>query len=344
MATVDVKNVQKHFGAHSVIRSLDLQVRSGEFMVLVGPSGCGKSTLLRMVAGLEDVSGGSISIDGRVVNDLSPKERGVAMVFQNYALYPHMTVRDNMAFALKMAKLPPAEIERRVMDAAKILDIEAQLAKKPGQLSGGQKQRVAMGRAMVRQPAVFLFDEPLSNLDAQLRVKMRSEISLLHRRLHSTIIYVTHDQVEAMTLADRVAVMHHGHLEQVGPPLEVYRDPQTRFVASFIGTPSMNFLPVAEFPGTPPAGAASFGFRPEKTVLGRPAADDLLALGQGIVRLIEPLGVTAHVHLARGEATLVAELKSEPFPELDASVPLAVAPRDLFFFAADGRRVNGPGR
>lgn len=342
MATVDVRDVKKNYGNQPVIHHLDLQIRSGEFMVLVGPSGCGKSTLLRMVAGLEEITAGSISIDGKVVNDLSPKERGVAMVFQNYALYPHMTVWDNMAFSLKLSKIPAAEIKSRVSDAAKILAIEEHLTKKPSQLSGGQKQRVAMGRAMVRQPAVFLFDEPLSNLDAQLRVKMRSEISLLHRRLRSTIIYVTHDQVEAMTLADRVAVMYKGKLEQVGPPLEVYHQPQTKFVASFIGTPSMNLLPVSAFPGTPPAGTVTVGFRPENTLLGKAGNDSALALGEGAVSLVEPLGVTAHIHISLGRDTVVAEMKTAPFPAIDSRLTLSVEKKDLFFFDAEDRRIGGP--
>lgn len=345
MAQVDVSQVKKSYGNQSVIHGLDLNIRSGEFMVLVGPSGCGKSTLLRMVAGLEEITEGSISIDGKVVNSLSPKERGVAMVFQNYALYPHMTVWDNMAFSLKLSKLPHAEIEKRVREAAKVLAIEDHLKKKPGQLSGGQKQRVAMGRAMVRQPSVFLFDEPLSNLDAQLRVKMRSEISMLHRRLKSTIIYVTHDQVEAMTLADRVAILYKGKLEQVGAPLEVYHNPKTKFVASFIGTPSMNFMNAANFPRKTPSGTTEVGFRPEVTMLkvesDGASAQDSIALGRGRVTLVEPLGLTALVHLSLGNETVVAEMRKGPFPEIDSECDVSISQKQLFFFDREGNRVQG---
>jgi len=335
MAAVEIEKIKKKYGDNTVLHQIDLGIKPGEFVVLVGPSGCGKSTLLRMIAGLEPITGGTLSIGGKVVNDLSPQDRGVAMVFQNYALYPHMSVRDNMAFSLKLAKVPAKEIESRVNDAAAILGIQDHLPKKPGQLSGGQKQRVAMGRAMVRRPAVFLFDEPLSNLDAQLRVKMRSEISLLHRRLNSTIVYVTHDQVEAMTLADRVAVMNKGYLEQVGPPMELYKNPRTRFVASFIGTPSMNFVPVAAFPGTSPAGTDSVGFRPEATRLDGKG----MSLGQGIVTLVEPLGSTAYVHLKVGENALIAEQKAAPFPDLEAKVAVGVDEKEFFFFDREGKRL-----
>lgn len=335
MAAVEIGKVQKKYGDNTVLHQIDLGIKAGEFVVLVGPSGCGKSTLLRMVAGLEPITAGTISIGGKIVNDLSPQERGVAMVFQNYALYPHMTVRDNMAFSLKLAKVPTSEINTRVNDAAEILGIQDHLPKKPGQLSGGQKQRVAMGRAMVRRPAVFLFDEPLSNLDAQLRVKMRSEISLLHRKLNSTILYVTHDQVEAMTLADRVAVMHRGYLEQVGPPMELYRNPRTRFVASFIGTPSMNFVPVSAFPGTAPAGTDSVGFRPEATCLDGKG----LCFGEGTVTLVEPLGSTAYVHIKVGDHALIAEQKSAPFPKLESRVAVSADEKELFFFDKEGKRL-----
>ncbi|NNN05713.1 MAG: ATP-binding cassette domain-containing protein, partial [Elusimicrobia bacterium] len=252
MADVELTRVRKSFGAVTILHELSLTARSGEFLVLVGPSGCGKSTLLRLVAGLETPTAGQVTIGGRRVDGLNPKDRGVAMVFQNYALYPHMTVRENMGFALKLAGVPRAEIAARTDEAARVLSLETQLDKKPGQLSGGQKQRVAMGRAMTRRPQVFLFDEPLSNLDAQLRVQMRAEIARLHRTLKSTVIYVTHDQVEAMTLADRIAVLRGGRVEQIGAPLDVYHDPSTRFVAQFIGTPAMNFLPAS----AAPAGAA----------------------------------------------------------------------------------------
>lgn len=335
-----MSQVKKSYGNQAVIHGLDLKIRSGEFMVLVGPSGCGKSTLLRMVAGLEDITEGQLLIDGQLVNHLSPKERGVAMVFQNYALYPHMTVWDNMAFSLKLSKLPNEEIERRVTEAAKILAIDNHLKKKPNQLSGGQKQRVAMGRAMVRHPKVFLFDEPLSNLDAQLRVKMRSEISMLHRRLKSTIIYVTHDQVEAMTLADRVAILYQGKLEQVGAPLEVYHNPRTKFVASFIGTPSMNFVKKEGFVRSTPVGTYEIGFRPETTAIGSPTPGRF-SLGKGKVTLVEPLGLTALVHLAWRQETIVVELKTGPFPEIDSECEITLSEKDLFFFDQEGRRVEG---
>jgi multiple sugar transport system ATP-binding protein len=242
VAAVQLTAVQKAFGEVQVLRDIDLEVRDGEFMVFVGPSGCGKSTLLRVIAGLEDITGGTLTIGGRVVNDVPPAERGIAMVFQSYALYPHMDLFENMAFGLKLAKLPKAEIDSSVQNAAKILHIEHLLARKPKDLSGGQRQRVAIGRAIVRKPEVFLFDEPLSNLDAALRVKMRYEFAKLHEELKTTMIYVTHDQVEAMTLADRIVVLSAGRIEQVGSPLELYEHPDNLFVAGFIGSPKMNFI------------------------------------------------------------------------------------------------------
>ncbi len=242
MAQVTLNNLVKAYALHQVMHGVSFEVAHGEFVALVGPSGCGKSTLLRMIAGLEEVSGGTISIAGRVVNDVEPKDRDVAMVFQNYALYPHMTVRDNMGFSLKLRNVPAAEMKARVEEAAAILGLTDYLERMPRQLSGGQRQRVAMGRAIVRQPAVFLFDEPLSNLDASLRVQMRAEIRALHDRLGSTSIFVTHDQVEAMTMADRIVVLRAGKLEQAGAPLDLYDRPGNTFVASFIGSPAMNLL------------------------------------------------------------------------------------------------------
>ena len=243
MAGVAIRQVHKHFGSTHVIRGVDVEIADGEFCVLVGPSGCGKSTLLRMIAGLEQISEGEIAIGGRVVNRLMPKERDIAMVFQNYALYPHMTVRDNMSFALVLAKLGNADVEARVARAAGILGLDKLLGRYPRQLSGGQRQRVAMGRAIVRNPQVFLFDEPLSNLDAKLRVQMRTEIRELHQRLKTTSIYVTHDQIEAMTMADKIVVMRDGVVEQIGDPLTLYDRPANTFVAGFIGSPAMNMLP-----------------------------------------------------------------------------------------------------
>src|SRR5229473_4194828 len=244
MAQVHLRGVKKSYDNKlEVIHGIDMEIADGEFIVIVGPSGCGKSTLLRMVAGLERITGGEVSIGERVVNELEPKDRDIAMVFQNYALYPHMSVYDNMAYGLKIRGMSKDEIERRVQKAAKTLELGTFLQRRPRQLSGGQRQRVAMGRAIVREPAVFLFDEPLSNLDAKLRVQMRAELQSLHRRLGTTSLYVTHDQVEAMTLAQRMIVMNAGRAEQIGTPMEVYENPQTMFVAGFIGSPAMNFLP-----------------------------------------------------------------------------------------------------
>src|SRR6476659_7465674 len=242
MAEVALRQVVKKYGDVEAVRSIDLDIPNNEFVVLVGPSGCGKSTTLRMIAGLEEITSGDISIGGKVVNDLQTKDRDIAMVFQNYALYPHMTAFDNMAFGLKLRKFPKAEIRQRVDNAARILDITELLGRRPKQLSGGQRQRVAMGRAIVRNPKVFLFDEPLSNLDAKLRVQMRTEIKRIHQKVKTTTVYVTHDQVEAMPLADRVVVMHSGKIEQMGTPNDLYHHPKTRFVAGFIGSPAMNLV------------------------------------------------------------------------------------------------------
>ena len=243
MAEVKLRKIVKKYDEVEAVRGIDLDIADHEFVVLVGPSGCGKSTTLRMIAGLEDITGGDILIGGHVVNDVPPKDRDIAMVFQNYALYPHMTVAQNMSFGLRLKRYPKAEIKKRVDEAARILDIKELLERKPKALSGGQRQRVAMGRAIVRNPKVFLFDEPLSNLDAKLRVQMRTEIKKVHQQVRTTTVYVTHDQVEAMTLADRVVVMNHGIIEQVGTPQELYHSPKTRFVAGFIGSPAMNFIP-----------------------------------------------------------------------------------------------------
>ena len=243
MADVSIRKVFKRYDSVEAVRGIDLEIKDHEFVVLVGPSGCGKSTTLRMIAGLEEITAGEIAIDDIVVNDVPPKDRDIAMVFQNYALYPHMTVAENMSFGLRLKRFPKPEIKARVDEAARILDITELLDRKPKALSGGQRQRVAMGRAIVRHPKVFLFDEPLSNLDAKLRVQMRTEIKRVHQKVKTTTVYVTHDQVEAMTLADRVVVMNHGVIEQVGPPNELYHAPLTKFVAGFIGSPAMNFIP-----------------------------------------------------------------------------------------------------
>ncbi len=307
MATVSIRGVKKAFGSTPILHGVSIEIADGEFTVLVGPSGCGKSTLLRMIAGLEEIDGGEVAIGGRVVNKVPPKQRDIAMVFQNYALYPHMTVRDNMAFSLKLARAPQAAMDERVGRAAAILGLDGLLDRYPRQLSGGQRQRVAMGRAIVRDPQVFLFDEPLSNLDAKLRVQTRAELKDLHQRLRTTTIYVTHDQIEAMTMADKIVVMNAGRVEQTGSPLELYDHPANRFVAGFIGSPAMNFLP-----GTVEAG----GFRAEGGSLwplshardvGRPAVYGVrpehlqLAANDGVgvpllVQVVEPTGSETQVH------------------------------------------------
>ncbi len=291
MGRITLSKVSKSFGSVDVIPPLDLEIEDGEFVVFVGPSGCGKSTLLRLIAGLEDVSGGVISIDGADATRTPPARRGLAMVFQSYALYPHMTVRKNISFPLKMAGLDAAEQERRVAAAAEVLNLTDYLERRPGQLSGGQRQRVAIGRAIVREPSAFLFDEPLSNLDAALRVGMRLEISELHDRLKTTMIYVTHDQVEAMTMADKIVVLQAGRIEQVGSPLELYRTPRNRFVAGFIGSPRMNFIEGDE---ASRRGAATIGVRPEHI-----AASAEGGAWRGRVGVAEHLGSDTffHVHV-----------------------------------------------
>ena len=303
MATLSLKNVKKRFGATEVIHGVDVDINDGEFIVIVGPSGCGKSTLLRMVAGLESVSEGEIQIDEQRVNEKEPMDRDIAMVFQNYALYPHMSVRQNMAYGLKIAGKPKAEIDQRVDEAAQLLQLESYLDRKPRQLSGGQRQRVAMGRAIVREPSVFLFDEPLSNLDAKLRVQMRVEIRELQARLGITALYVTHDQVEAMTMADRMIVMNGGIAEQIGTPLEVYERPQTLFAAQFIGSPSMNIIDGQAKDGqvilengatlkfdVDHTGLVKVGLRPEHLVPDAKGPIELLA------SLAEPLGANTLIH------------------------------------------------
>ena len=319
MANVRYQEVVKRFGETLVIPGFDLDIADKEFLVLVGPSGCGKSTLLRLLAGLEELTAGGISIDDRPVNDLPPKDRDIAMVFQNYALYPHMNVRRNMAFGLKMRKFGKDEIDQRVREAARILEIEHLLDRKPAQLSGGQRQRVAMGRAIVRKPKVFLFDEPLSNLDAKLRVQMRLEIKALHRRLQTTIVYVTHDQVEAMTLADRIAIVHEGELQQVDTPNTVYNRPVNCFVAGFIGSPTMNFVPAQVIDGRVDAGVFSLpvpqhmekpsgdkvqvGIRPEHIcVVPHPEREEIAV--QATAELIEELGSHSIVYTVAGDHRL----------------------------------------
>ncbi|MCF3641776.1 sn-glycerol-3-phosphate ABC transporter ATP-binding protein UgpC [Rhizobium sp. TRM95111] len=295
MADVRLTDIRKRFGALEIIKGIDLSIEAGEFVVFVGPSGCGKSTLLRMIAGLEDITSGALAIGGKVMNDVDPSKRGIAMVFQSYALYPHMSVRENMGFALRFAGMAKAEIERRVADAARILELGPLMERKPKALSGGQRQRVAIGRAIVRNPDVFLFDEPLSNLDAELRVHMRVEIAKLHKELKSTIIYVTHDQVEAMTLADKIVVLRAGEVEQVGAPLDLYDDPANTFVAGFIGSPRMNFLKASVISAE--AGCVTV------SLVNQPTAKLTLAVASGTVKAGDEVsvGVRPEHFLAAGE-------------------------------------------
>jgi multiple sugar transport system ATP-binding protein len=322
MASVSFRNVEKTFGATAVIHGITFDIADGEFTVLVGPSGCGKSTLLRMLAGLEEISGGTISIDGKVVNEVESKDRDIAMVFQSYALYPHMTVAENMGFSLRLRRADARRIAERVAQAAKILNLEAYLQRYPRELSGGQRQRVAMGRAIVRDPKVFLFDEPLSNLDAKLRVAMRAEIKALHQRLKTTTVYVTHDQVEAMTMADRIVVMHDGRIEQIGTPLELYDHPANLFVAQFIGSPAMNVVtgtvrrtdgrawmeaeggthwPLPATDGLADGQAVTYGVRPEHLTVG---ATDAPVPAEVIV--VEPTGAETELLLKAGAAQVLA--------------------------------------
>jgi ABC-type sugar transport system ATPase subunit len=368
MAGLDIAKLNKSYGSAEILKDIDLSIADGEFVVLVGPSGCGKSTLLRMIAGLETISSGALTIGGRRVNDLPPAKRGIAMVFQSYALYPHMDVYGNMAFGLKFAGTPKAEIEARVAEAARILQLEPLLKRRPRDLSGGQRQRVAIGRAIVRHPEVFLFDEPLSNLDAALRVATRIEIAKLHKLLKATIVYVTHDQVEAMTLADKIVVMNKGRIEQVGKPLDLYYKPANLFVAGFIGSPAMNILPgtvagidaggvmidigrgagagaslrLAAAPGVAAGDAVSVGIRPEHLKLGSaPQTESAIRL-DGTLDLIERLGETgyAYVRLASG-ATAVAEIKGDIGVEAGAQVVLTASASDAHLFDAQGRALRG---
>ncbi|MBP1807490.1 ABC transporter ATP-binding protein [Rubellimicrobium aerolatum] len=357
MAGVTLRSVRKAFGSVETIHGVDLDVRDGEFVVFVGPSGCGKSTLLRMIAGLEDVTAGEVAIGGRVVNDVEPADRGTAMVFQSYALYPHMTVAQNLSFGLRMNGNPREDTERRVAQAARILQIEPLLGRRPRALSGGQRQRVAIGRAIVREPEVFLFDEPLSNLDAELRVQMRVEIARLHGELGTTMIYVTHDQTEAMTLADRIVVLRAGRVEQIGRPLDLYDHPVNQFVAGFIGSPRMNFLAAESLGGgrlrlTGQGGAeialpAAQGLAPgQRATLGiRP--EHVLGAGQGecdlplVVDVAEHLGATSYLYgnTKAGEPLVVqagAARGAHAGDRLTISIPAARA----YLFDPDGRRMT----
>ena len=345
MGTVAIKGVGKRFGTLDVVQGVDLEIAHGAFVALVGPSGCGKSTLLRMIAGLEQVSRGEIEIAGRVVTDLPPKQRNIAMVFQNYALYPHMTVAQNMSFSLRIKRALQSEISRQVQRASGILGLDALLARLPRQLSGGQRQRVAMGRAIVREPALFLFDEPLSNLDAKLRVQMRSEIKDLHQRLGTTTIYVTHDQVEAMTMADTVVVMRDGRVEQIGAPLDLYDRPRNVFVAGFVGSPAMNFLTgemtqhgfrtpdgtVLPTAATPP-GAVTYGVRPEHLRL---AADGI----EVTVVTVQPTGAETQVVTRLGTQPLVLALRDRQVLRPGDLLRVLPDPGAVHLFDARGERL-----
>lgn len=342
MATVEVRNVRKAFGPVEVLHGVSVDIADGEFVVLVGPSGCGKSTLLRMLAGLENITSGEIAIGGRVVNSVPPKDRDIAMVFQNYALYPHMTVYDNMAFSLTLAKAPKSLMDEEVGRAAKILGLEQLLHRFPRQLSGGQRQRVAMGRAIVRNPQVFLFDEPLSNLDAKLRVQMRSEIKELHQRLKVTTVYVTHDQIEAMTMADKIVVMNNGYIEQAGPPLELYDRPANLFVAGFIGSPAMNMLKGTVSGGTlrtddgtnwplpingarPKEGPAIYGVRPEHLRIDSEGI-------KATVQVVEPTGSETQVLMKVGSQSMIGAFRERVSAKPGEILPVRPDPALVHLF------------
>ncbi len=349
MANLALRELVKTYDQTEVLHGISLDIADGEFVVFVGPSGCGKSTTLRLIAGLEDATSGTIEIGGRTVNNLEPKDRDIAMVFQNYAIYPHMTVRKNIGFGLRTSKLPKADREKRIDDVAQILDMTDLLDRKPSQLSGGQRQRVAIGRAMVRDPAVFLFDEPLSNLDAQLRTQMRLEIKKLHQRVGNTIVFVTHDQVEAMTMADRIVIMKDGHIQQVGTPEEVYRNPANTFVAEFIGAPSMNMLK-AQAAGGEIRLDAGGTVKPEGTVKDGQAMlvgvrpDDLtpdgaMPLVEGVVTVREPLGHETLIYVDIGTQEVIAKADGRNPPEVGATVTLYAAADTLHLFDADSGQV-----
>ena len=350
MASVELHNIHKAYGALTVIHDISLAIEDGEFIALVGPSGCGKSTLLRMIAGLEEITDGDVSIGGQVVNAMTPRERNIAMVFQSYALYPHMTVAQNMGFNLKLSGETKQVIEQRVNEAARMLDLTKLLDRKPAQLSGGQRQRVAMGRAIVRNPAVFLFDEPLSNLDAKLRVQMRSEIKALHQKVQTTSIYVTHDQIEAMTLADRIVVLNQGNIEQQGTPIELYRKPANLFVAGFIGSPAMNFLdgvvdgvegaPAVRLKDSTPIRIADerkvkagqsvkIGLRPEHLSLGSNGSP---LTGQTL--LVEPTGAQTHVLFDLAGDQVTAVVDGEAPVRYGQPLNVSISPEQVYVFDA----------
>ena len=354
MATLQLKQIKKSFGETDVIKGVDLEVKDREFVVFVGPSGCGKSTLMRMIAGLESATSGDILIDGQRMNDVGPADRGLAMVFQSYALYPHMTVEDNMGFSMRLAKVPKEERRQKVLEAAQILQLEPLLDRKPKALSGGQRQRVAIGRAIVRNPSIFLFDEPLSNLDAALRVQMRIELARLHEELDATMIYVTHDQIEAMTMADKIVVLQGGEIEQVGSPMELYHHPRNRFVAGFIGSPKMNFLPVevveadarsvsvklpgggmtkvpVDGQGLRPGAALELGIRPEHLVL-----DDDQGPLTGEIQVLERLGGQTSLYVQMGDLMVTIMADGDVTHRVHDKVRFGFSPGRAHLFDGDG--------
>ena len=368
MATLELRNVNKSYGSGlaDTLKNIEISIDSGEFLILVGPSGCGKSTLMNCIAGLEDISGGAILVEGQDISGMSPKDRDIAMVFQSYALYPTMTVKDNIAFGLKMRKMAPAAIEEEVARVAKLLQIEHLLARKPGQLSGGQQQRVAMGRALARRPKIYLFDEPLSNLDAKLRVEMRTEIKLMHQRLKTTTVYVTHDQIEAMTLGDKVAVMKDGIIQQFGTPREIYNDPANLFVASFIGSPPMNFIPLriqhrdGQCYGLLDSGQARCelplgvveGLDGRELILGvRPEQIQLAGAGSGAtpqlraeVEVIEPTGPDTLVFVELNQTKVCCRLAPDDAPRVGQTLELQFDPSKVLLFDGQSGERLLPGK
>jgi multiple sugar transport system ATP-binding protein len=335
MAAISIRNLDKAYGKTRVLHGINLEIADNSFVVFVGPSGCGKSTLLRTIAGLEEKERGEILLDGRDISDEAPVDRDVAMVFQSYALYPQMSVAENIGFALSVAKEPKATIDQKVKDVSKLLRLDDYLARKPSALSGGQRQRVAIGRAIVRDPKVFLFDEPLSNLDAELRVEMRLQIAQLRRRLGATFIYVTHDQVEAMTLADTIVVLRDGVIEQVGSPMELYHKPANQFVAGFIGSPKMNFIPAAQVSGLDLKGAMTIGVRPEHLLL------DASGPLKGTVRTVENLGAVSYAYASLPDETLVTvALPPDHTVQVDQTLTAAIVPGRAYLFDATGKTIS----
>ncbi len=332
MGSLSLKNIHKSFGTVEVLKDINLEVDEGEFVIFVGPSGCGKSTLLRIIAGLEDATSGDVMIGDDRVNTLPPSKRGIAMVFQSYALYPHLTVQKNMSLGLKQAKEKPEYIKERVDVAANMLELGPYLDRRPAELSGGQRQRVAIGRAIVRNPKLFLFDEPLSNLDAALRVNTRIEIARLHRELETTMVYVTHDQVEAMTLADKIVVLHDGRVEQIGSPMDLYNDPDNMFVAGFIGSPAMNFLDATLSDAN--SKAKTIGIRPEAITLGAEGAI------KGIVSHLEHLGADTNVYVRIGDTLVTVRAPGQQDFDIDGEISLAFAEQDVFRFDTAGNRLR----